>query len=254
MTEIPTKHPSPQALFVIPARLAASRLPRKPLADIGGKPMIVHVWERACQGATGPVIVAAGDPEIVEVITAVGGIGVLTDPDLPSGSDRVYAAALAFDPESQFQIIVNVQGDMPLVDPDLIAQVVRPLSDPRLQVATLATPVKEGERDRPSVVKIALTEEPGTSWAWAHYFSRSPIPYGDPAGWAHMGLYAYRRSALKQFVSLPRSPLEKAESLEQLRALEAGLKIGVQLVDNHAPQEVNTPEDLEIVRRLVTNA
>lgn len=234
-------------LIVIPSRLKATRLPDKPLADIGGKPMILHVWERACAAQIGPVIVAAGDLEIQEVIEKAGGIAILTDPQLTSGSDRVFAGASLFDPEKKFQTIVNVQGDLPLLNPQLLQEVLKPLEFDNFSIGTVATPLILGEKERSSVVKIALVEREGLSCSRALYFTRAPLPWGE-GGWHHMGLYSYRRCALERFVSLPPSPLEKSEMLEQLRALEAGMEIGVQKVHLEAPLGVDTLEDLEAVR------
>jgi 3-deoxy-manno-octulosonate cytidylyltransferase (CMP-KDO synthetase) len=237
-----------QALIVIPSRLSATRLPNKPLADICGKPMILHVWERACRANVGPVIVAAGDPEIRDVVVAAGGVAILTDPSLASGSDRVWAAANLFDPEGAFEQIVNVQGDLPLLDPLLVQEVLKPLAHDAYAIGTVAAPLREGEKDKNSVVKIALTVgQDDPHCARALYFSRAPIPLG-PGGWHHIGLYSYRRQALAHMVNLPPSFLEKEENLEQLRAMEAGLTIGVQLVAGEPPLGVDTPEDLAWVQ------
>lgn len=238
-------------LLVIPARLASTRLPRKPLADICGTPMIVHVWRRAMEAALGPVLVAAAESEIVDVITAAGGQAVLTKPDHPSGSDRIFEAATRFDPEHRHDVIVNVQGDLPLIDPAAIGASVLPLAEPGVDIATLAAPIEDpAELQATSVVKIAAGFAAGAKVARALYFSRAPIPHGAGAHYHHIGLYAYRRAALKRFVALPPSPLEKRESLEQLRALEAGMRLDVALVDT-IPFGVDTQADLARARQLM---
>jgi len=246
---------SSQALVIIPSRLNATRLPQKPLADIGGKPMVLRVWEQACQANVGPVVVAAGDPQIQEVIQGAGGTCVLTDPALTSGSDRVAQAADLVDPEKHFGVVVNVQGDLPGLDPQMVRDVLKPVGDgeKNYHIATIASPLGKGEKDRSSVVKIALAHPhgPGT-WAQALYFSRAPIPFGSPEeGWHHIGLYAYRRQALERMVALAPSLLEKSENLEQLRAMEAGMTLGVYLTATLPPLGVDTPEDLERVRALI---
>lgn len=244
-------------LVVIPARLAAQRLPNKPLADIGGKPMIVRVWEQAVAANIGPVIVAAGDQEIVDVIKAHGGQAVLTDPSLPSGTDRVHAAAELVDPEGRFHTVVNIQGDQPTIAPEAVAAVLKPLTDDRIDIGTIAAEtVDPAGFINPNTVKIAMTfAGPQATYARAWYFSRGPIPNGldNPAQkpfYYHIGVYAYRRAALRRFVGLAPSVLENRERLEQLRALEAGMKLGVALVDQ-IPISIDTPADLEKVRAMV---
>ncbi len=237
----------PHPLVIIPSRLKAQRLPNKPLLDIGGKPMIVHVWEKACHANIGPVIVATGDPEIQEAVANAGGTAILTDPDLKSGSDRVWAAARLYDPKGIFQHILNVQGDLPLLDSTLLSKAQNLLD--RYDIGTLASPLQEGEKEKTSIVKIALTRKEPSGTGQALYFSRAPIPFGTDDGWHHIGIYAYRRNVLETFVSLPPSPLEKAEKLEQLRALEAGFPIGVHCITPSPPLGVDTPEDLEIIRK-----
>ncbi len=238
-------------LLVIPARLASTRLPRKPLADICGTPMIVHVWRRAMEAALGPVLVAAAESEIVDVITAAGGQAVLTKPDHPSGSDRIFEAVTRFDAEHRHDVIVNVQGDLPLIDPAAIGASLLPLAEPLVDIATLAAPIEDpAELQATSVVKIAAGFAAGAKVARALYFSRAPIPHGAGAHYHHIGLYAYRRDALKRFVALPPSPLEKRESLEQLRALEAGMRLDVALVDT-VPFGVDTQADLARARQLM---
>ena len=233
-------------IILIPARLGSTRLPGKVLADIGGKPMILHVLERALQAGLGPVAVACGEPEIARHVRAHGGIAVLTDPDLPSGSDRIFAALEELDPTGQYDAIINLQGDLPQIPPAYLQAVLQPLAQ-GYDIGTLVAPITSAaEAAAPSVVKCACAFGDGAI-APALYFSRSPIPSGHGPLWHHIGVYAYRRAALTTFVSLPPSPLEQREKLEQLRALEAGLRIGVARVD-HAPYGVDTPEDLERAR------
>ena len=237
--------------IIIPARLASTRLPNKPLALIQGVPMIIHVWRRAVAAGIEPVIVAAADREIAQAVTAVGGTSVLTDPSLPSGSDRVYAALHAVDPEGKIAIVVNVQGDLPTIDPSLIIHALTPLADPMVDIATLVCPISEpDERTRPSVVKAAVAWQPGERIGRALYFSRATIPWGEGEVLHHIGLYAYRRDALRQFVGLPCGRLEQRESLEQLRALEAGMRIDVARVST-IPLGVDTPDDLERARDML---
>jgi 3-deoxy-manno-octulosonate cytidylyltransferase (CMP-KDO synthetase) len=238
-------------LLVIPARMASTRLPGKPLADIEGAPMIVHVWRRAREAALGPVIVACAEREIAAVIEAAGGKAVLTKPDHPSGSDRIFEAVMQADPSRQYDVVVNVQGDLPLIEPSAICAALLPLADVGVDIATLAAPIENTEElGNPSVVKIAAGFVPGASVTRALYFSRLPVPHGGGAHYHHIGLYAYRRAALERFVALPPSPLEKRESLEQLRALEAGMRIDVALVDT-VPFGVDTPADLARARELM---
>ena len=239
-------------LLVIPARLASTRLPGKPLADIGGAPMIVHVWRRAVEAGLGPVVVACAEEAIAAAIKAAGGTAMLTRADHPSGSDWIFEAASAFDPARAHDVIVNVQGDLPLIDPAAIRAALLPLAEPQVDIATLAAPIHDAaELPSPSVVKIAAGFAPGARIARALYFSRLPVPYGEGAHYHHIGLYAYRRAALARFVRLPPSPLEQREKLEQLRALEAGMRIDVAIVDS-VPLGVDTPEDLERARDLLT--
>ncbi|MFT8613136.1 MAG: 3-deoxy-manno-octulosonate cytidylyltransferase [Gluconobacter oxydans] len=235
----------------MPSRLASTRLPRKPLADIGGVPMIVRVVRRALAAKAGPVVVAAGDPEILDVIRDIPDVrGVLTDSGLASGSDRVQAALAEVDPEGRHDVVINLQGDLPLIEPSSLTAVLKPLEDPTFDIGTLAAPVtSDAERDASQVVKIACALD-GADVARALYFSRLPIPWGEGTHWHHVGIYAWRRAVLERFVTLPPSALERRESLEQLRALEAGMTIGCARID-HAPQGVDTPADLEHVRGLV---
>ncbi|SFS89764.1 3-deoxy-manno-octulosonate cytidylyltransferase [Brevundimonas viscosa] len=237
-------------LILIPARMAATRLPGKPLADIGGKPMIVRAYERAAASGL-PVAVAAGDPEIVEAVTAVGGRAVLTDPDLPSGSDRIRAALEAIDPEGRHDAVINLQGDMPFADPGLARACADLLAtEPACDIATLVAPEADAaDRANPDVVKAVLALPDGAGHGRALYFTRSTL-YGDGPVWRHIGLYGYRRHALERFCAAPPSPLEKREKLEQLRALEMGLQIWAAVIDE-APLSVDSPADLEAARALV---
>jgi 3-deoxy-manno-octulosonate cytidylyltransferase (CMP-KDO synthetase) len=239
------------ALIVIPARLAATRLPNKPLAMIGDAPMIVHVWRRAVQAGAGPVIVAAGDQPIVDAIKAAGGEAVLTDPGLPSGSDRVHAAAEIYDPSGKFDVVVNVQGDLPTLEPKLVAASVTPLANPAIDIATVVARITIPEElNDNAVVKAALSLEPGASVGPALYFSRNLIPSGPGDHYHHIGIYAFRRAALRKFVTLKPTVLELRERLEQLRAIENGMRMAAALVDT-IPLGVDTPADLDRARRLL---
>ena len=239
------------ALIVVPARLAATRLPNKPLAMIGNEPMIVHVWRRAVQSGAGPVIVAAGDQPIVDAITKAGGTAVLTDPELPSGSDRVHAAAEAFDPQGKFDVVVNVQGDLPTLEPKLVAASVTPLADPAIDIATVVARITIPEElNDTAVVKAALSLAPGATVGPALYFSRNLIPSGPGDHYHHIGIYAFRRAALRKFVTLKPTILELRERLEQLRAIENGMRMAAALVDT-IPLGVDTPADLDRARRLL---
>ncbi len=238
-------------LIVIPSRMASSRLPGKPLALIGGRPMILHVLDRAREADVGPVAVACADAEIADVVRADGGVAVMTDPSLPSGSDRVHAALAALDPQGVHDVVVNVQGDFPTLPPQQLRMVVAPLSDPSFDIATLVSEITtEAEGAAPQTVKAACAFERGRAVSAALYFSRAAIPWGAGPLWHHIGIYAYRRAALARFVSLPESPLERRESLEQLRALEAGMRIACTRVE-HGAFGVDTPADLERARALL---
>jgi len=229
--------------------MASARLPGKPLADIAGRPMIVHVLLRALAAGIGPVAVACAEPEIAEAVRAAGGIAVLTDPALPSGSDRVHAALTALDPGGQHDIVLNLQGDFPLIEPAQLRAALRPLENPAFDIGTLVTPIlDEAEANAASVVKAACAFAAGQSCAPALYFSRVGIPSGDGPRWHHIGVYAWRRPALDRFVTLPPTLLERRETLEQLRALEAGMRIGCARIDR-AVAGVDTPADLARVRR-----
>lgn len=233
----------PSPIVLIPARLAATRLPDKPLAEIAGEPMIVHVWRRAAEAAIGPVVVATDSDRVAAAVEQAGGQAVLTRPDHPSGSDRIWEALCAIDPGGRHEVVVNVQGDLPTIDPAAVAASIAPLADPAVDIATLVAPIiRDEERTAPSVVKLVGTEvSPGRFRAL--YFTRATAPWGEGPLYHHIGLYAYRRSALGRFVALPPSLLEKRERLEQLRAIEAGLRIDAVLVDD-VPLGVDTPEDL----------
>jgi 3-deoxy-manno-octulosonate cytidylyltransferase (CMP-KDO synthetase) len=239
-----------QPLVVIPARLAATRLPNKPLADIGGRAMIARVVERALAAGIGPVAVAADSAEIAAALAGTGAEVVLTRPDHPSGSDRIFEALGKLDPERRHDVVVNVQGDFPTVSPDAIAAVLGPLADPEVAIGTLAgIIVHEAERTNPNVVKVVGS--PVTEGRLrALYFTRATAPWGEGPLYHHSGIYAYRRTALEKFVALPPSALEKRERLEQLRALEAGMRIDVTVIEE-VPFGVDTPEDLERARALL---
>jgi 3-deoxy-manno-octulosonate cytidylyltransferase (CMP-KDO synthetase) len=238
-------------LIVIPARLAATRLPGKPLADIHGRPMIVHVWLGAIAAAIGPVLVAAAEPAIAKAVEAAGGKALLTRPDHASGSDRIWEAVEQFDAGARHDVIVNLQGDLPAIDPAAIRRVLEPLAEPAVDIATLAVEIRsEDERDNPNVVKVVAALGEDRPIARALYFTRTRCPPGAGPHFHHIGIYAYRRAALARFVALPPGRLERRENLEQLRALEAGLRIDVALVDT-VPLGVDTPEDLARARALL---
>jgi len=237
-------------LVLIPARLAATRLPNKPLAEIAGEPMIVHVWRRAMEAGIGPVAVATDAPEIAEAVARAGGRAVMTRSDHASGSDRIFEAVEKLDPEGRHDVVVNVQGDLPTVDPAAIAASVAPLSDAAVDLTTLVAVIeREEEKTNPNVVKMVGSQvAPGRFRAL--YFTRATAPYGEGPLYHHIGLYAYRRKALQRFVSMQPSPLEQREKLEQLRALEAGMRIDAVLVDD-VPLGVDTPHDLDRARAII---
>jgi 3-deoxy-manno-octulosonate cytidylyltransferase (CMP-KDO synthetase) len=239
-------------IILIPARMRATRLPGKPLADIGGAPMIVQVWKRAVESALGDVAVACDTPEIARAVESAGGRAVLTRADHPSGSDRIHEALQILDPQGAYDTVINLQGDMPTLDPAVIRAVLAPLADPRVDIATLAAEIRDpAEVEDEAVVKAILATSPSSTFQ-ALYFTRLPAPHGDGPRYHHIGLYAYRRAALERFVALPPSPLEKREKLEQLRALEAGMRIDVAVVDT-VPLGVDTPETLEKARAYYAN-
>lgn len=239
-------------LIVIPSRMASTRLPDKPLADIHGTPMIVHCLHRAQEAAIGPVVVAAADAAIAAAVEAAGGQAVMTDPDHPSGSDRIWEAVQRIDPNARHDLIVNVQGDLPTLEPSAIRAVLEPMAEPQVDVGTIAAEItKLAERTNPNVVKAYTAFAPGQRIARALTFTRATAPAGDGPLYHHIGLYVYRRAALQRFVSLPPGLLEQREKLEQLRALEAGMRIDVALVDT-VPLGVDTPSDLERARHMLT--
>jgi len=245
-----------QPIVVIPARLASVRLPDKPLADIHGEPMIVHVWRRAVEAAVGPVLVACGDAPIADAVRKAGGDAVLTRPDHLSGSDRIFEALQTVDAAGRHDAVVNLQGDLPTVDPLAIRACLAPLDEPTVDIGTIATLVaSEEERRNPNMVKAAvafpLTTPGRPPVGRALYFSRLPVPSGDGPHYHHVGIYAFRRDALARFIALPPGALERRERLEQLRALEAGMRIDVALVDS-APFGVDTPADLARARTILT--
>jgi 3-deoxy-manno-octulosonate cytidylyltransferase (CMP-KDO synthetase) len=231
--------------------MASTRLPGKPLADIGGRPMILHVLDRAREAGIGPVAVACAEIEIADAVRGDGGIAVLTDPALPSGSDRAHAALATLDPEGHYDVIVNLQGDFPTLPPEQLQIVLAPLADPAVDIGTLVTLIEsEAEAAASSVVKAACAFADGQDVAPALYFSRHPIPWGEGPLWHHIGVYAWRRPALARFVALPPTPLERRESLEQLRALEAGMRISCARVA-HAAFGVDTLADLARARAIL---
>lgn len=235
-------------IILIPARLASTRLPDKPLADIAGLPMIVQVMRRSEEAGIGRVVIAAAEKEIVEAVEKAGGEAVLTDPDLPSGSDRVYEALNKVDPDGAHDVILNVQGDLPTLDPTIIKAALEVLETTPADISTLVAEISdEQEKTNPNVVKAVLSMEEGARAGRALYFTRATAPANEGPLYHHIGLYGYRREALARFVALPPSPLEIREKLEQLRALEAGMRIDAALVDT-VPLGVDTPADLEKAR------
>ncbi len=252
MSAAPVARSAPQKpLVLIPSRLASTRLPDKPLADLHGLPMIVQVWRRAMEAGLGPVVVACGDAPIFEAVKKAGGEAVMTDPNHPSGSDRIFEALNKIDPRCEFDSIVNLQGDLPTLDAALPRAAFELLADPAVDLSTLACAIKDPhERTDPNVVKAVVSPNAKNSGGRALYFTRATAPHGDGPLYHHIGLYAYRRDALERFVALPPSALEKREKLEQLRALEAGMRIEVAFVDT-VPLGVDTPADLEKARKLL---
>ena len=239
-------------LILIPARMASSRLPGKPLADIAGKPMIVHVLRRAEAAAVGPVVVETDSPEIEAAVRNAGGRAVITRSDHASGSDRIFEALGKVDPGRRAAIVVNVQGDLPTLEPSDITASLALLADDAVDIGTPAAEITRlEERDDAGVVKVVGTPV-APSRLRALYFTRATAPYGDGPLYHHIGLYAFRRAALERFVKLPPSPLEKREKLEQLRALEAGMRIDVAIVDA-VPLGVDTPEDLARARAVLSD-
>jgi 3-deoxy-manno-octulosonate cytidylyltransferase (CMP-KDO synthetase) len=240
-----------EPIILIPARMAASRLPGKPLALIGDEPMIVHVWRRACAAALGPVIVAVDGADLAEAVEAAGGKAVLTRADHASGSDRIGEALARLDPHQRYDPVINLQGDMPLIDPAFLGRAMHALDDPKVDIATLAAPILaadgyDSHAGNPDVVKVIGTPT-APDRLRALYFTRSVAPWGEGPRYQHIGIYAYRRAALDKFLRLQPSPLERREKLEQLRALEASMRIDVALV-TEAVIGVDSPKDLELVR------
>jgi 3-deoxy-manno-octulosonate cytidylyltransferase (CMP-KDO synthetase) len=240
-----------EIFVVIPARLGATRLPRKPLEVIAGEPMIVHVWRRACEADAGPVLVATDSLDIADAIEAAGGRALLTSEDHTSGSDRVHEAICKVDPDRRYDVVVNLQGDLPTLEPELLVACAAPLVEGDADIATLASKITDAaERDDPHVVKVVGTPGASPDLLRALYFTRATAPHGEGPLYHHIGLYAFRRHALERFVALPPSVLETRERLEQLRALEAGMTIDVALVDT-VPLGVDTPADLERARAML---
>jgi 3-deoxy-manno-octulosonate cytidylyltransferase (CMP-KDO synthetase) len=238
---------------MIPSRLASTRLPGKPLALISGAPMIVHVWRRALAAGVGPVVVACGDQEIADAVEAAGGCAVMTDPDLPTGSDRIAAALASLDPGRAHDAVINVQGDLPTLDPAAVQMATQGLADPEIDIATLGAVITDDAvLHNTSVNKVVAGFADPTGWARALYFSKAVVPWGDGPHYEHIGLYAYRREALERFVTLPRGVLEARERLEQLRALENGMTMAVALIEpKRLGVQVDTPADLERARALL---
>jgi 3-deoxy-manno-octulosonate cytidylyltransferase (CMP-KDO synthetase) len=236
-----------KTLIIIPARIASSRLPRKALADIGGEPLIVRTYKCSVASGVGDVIVACDCEEIADPVRKAGGIAILTDPALPSGTDRGFAALSMYDKSGKYGFIINVQGDLPFIGAEFIREADRVVRESSYDVSTLATPIRDDSYQLASVVKPVISFTSSNSGK-ALYFSRSPTPYGGPY-YHHLGIYCFRRESLERFVSLPPSALEKTESLEQLRILENDMTIGITVVDAPAPISVDTPEDLERARK-----
>jgi len=241
-------------ITIIPARIAATRLPGKPLADIAGQPMIVHVWHRAIEAGIGRVIVATDDAAIVSAIEAAGGEAVLTRADHASGSDRIAEALEIADPDREIDFVVNLQGDLPALDPAYLRACIEILEHGDADIATLAAIEPDREvASNPNMVKVIGTPMPDSRHLRALYFTRSLAPSGDGPYYHHIGIYAYRRAALEKFIALPPSLLEQRERLEQLRALEAGMRIDVAIVDG-CPVGVDTPADLERARNILAGS
>lgn len=240
-----------RTLVVIPARMQSTRLPDKPLADIAGEPMIVHVWRRAMAAEVGRVVIATDSEAIVAAVRAVGGEAVMTRADHTSGSDRVFEAVNKIDPDIDHELILNLQGDLPTLEPHLIRDCLAPLAEKGPDITTLAAEIRiEEERTNPNVVKVVGSRLATPNRLRAIYFTRATAPYGEGPLYHHIGIYGYRRMALERFVSLKPSPLEVREKLEQLRAIEDGMRIDVSLVDT-VPLGVDTPADLARARQLL---
>jgi 3-deoxy-manno-octulosonate cytidylyltransferase (CMP-KDO synthetase) len=241
--------PPSNPIVLIPSRLAATRLPRKPLIEIDGLPMILHVWRRAIEAGIGPVVIATPDAEIIEVVVRAGGQAQLTGDHHQSGSDRIAEALSLIDPDGRHDAVVNLQGDLPVLEPETVRAPYRLLADPEIDIATPVAVAQAHERDDPNVVK-AIFEPTGPDRGRALYFSRTPAPAGPGPLYHHIGLYAYRRAALDRFVAAPQAALERRERLEQLRALALGMHIAVAVVDT-VPLGVDTPGDLERARTML---
>jgi 3-deoxy-manno-octulosonate cytidylyltransferase (CMP-KDO synthetase) len=245
-----TKPSFDNTLILIPARMASTRLPGKPLADIAGLPMIVQVAKRAAESGIGRVTVAVDHADTLHAVQAAGFEAVMTRVTHQSGSDRIHEALAHADPERRAAFIVNVQGDLPTIEPETIRASLRPLENEAVDIATLTVEIaRDEERTNPNVVKV-VGSPIGESRLRALYFTRATAPHGNGPLYHHIGLYAYRRAALERFVSLPPSVLEKREMLEQLRALEAGMRIDAEIVDS-VPLGVDTPDDLERARAIL---
>lgn len=242
-------------IVIIPTRLGSTRLPGKALIDINGRPMIEHVWRRGIEADAGPVVIACGDQQIADVVHGFGGHAVLTDPALPTGSDRAQAALSLIDPEGKHDVVVVLQGDLPTIEPATVRATLNPLEqNPDCDIATLATEIEDPmELQAPQVVKIALSIQPQASIGRAIYFSRAVIPSGVGKHYHHIGMYTYRRDALARFVTLPRGVLEQRENLEQLRALEAGMRIDAAVIQTE-PLGVDTLADLQRARVLLAGS
>jgi 3-deoxy-manno-octulosonate cytidylyltransferase (CMP-KDO synthetase) len=237
--------------ILIPARMASTRLPGKPLADIAGKPMIVHVMERAAEAGVGQVYVACAEQRIADAVKEAGGRAILTKPEHPCGTDRIYEALSQLDPEQSITRVINLQGDLPTLEPHLIREVHGLLDKDGVDIATLAARINDPmERGNPNVVKAVFSLKEGQNQGRALYFTRASAPYGGGALYHHIGIYAYTRDAIERFVKLPPSPLEEREKLEQLRALEEGMHIEVGVAET-VPLGVDTPEDLEKARKML---
>jgi 3-deoxy-manno-octulosonate cytidylyltransferase (CMP-KDO synthetase) len=245
------RHPPKNPIVLIPARMASTRLPGKPLADIHGEPMIVHVWRRAMESEIGPVVVACDGPEIAKAIEKVGGRAILTKPDHPRGSDRIWEALSKLEGGDQYDAIVNIQGDVPTIEPSAILATYNLLNMPEVDISTVGVEI-DNEQDKLAnqIVKAAIDVRKGDAHGRALYFSRLPIPSGSGPMYHHVGIYAYKRSALARFAAGASSPLEERESLEQLRALSLGMRIEAAILDT-VPLGVDTPADLEKARELL---
>jgi 3-deoxy-manno-octulosonate cytidylyltransferase (CMP-KDO synthetase) len=240
-------------LILIPARMASTRLPGKPLADIAGRPMIVRVAERAAAAGLGRVVVATDTAAVKAAVEAAGFDAVMTRSDHPSGSDRIFEALAALDPAGEVETIINLQGDLPTIEPEAVRQVLAPFEDPRCDIATLAVEIRHAaERVNPNIVKLVGSPVSPTR-LHALYFTRATAPWGEGPLYHHVGIYAYRRAALERFIALPPSALEMRERLEQLRAIEAGMRIDAEIVDT-VPLGVDAPEDLEQARLIYGRA